>query len=64
MYSQDLASNNLQWLICHKTQVTKPNQSRRKAYLRREAVTKIKTGGVRSTIKVLQTIIYDLMGKV
>ena len=24
MYKQDLASNNLQWLICHKT---KPNQT-------------------------------------
>ena len=25
MYKEDLSLNNLQWLICHKTQ-TKPNQ--------------------------------------
>ena len=24
MYKEDLASNNLQWLICHKTNLTKP----------------------------------------
>ena len=27
MYKEDLALNNLQWLICHKTQ-TKPNQTK------------------------------------
>ena len=29
MYKQDLALNNVQWLICHKTQPnhTKPNQT-------------------------------------
>ena len=29
MYKEDLALNNTQWLICHKT-LTKPNQSGKK----------------------------------
>ena len=27
MYKEDLALNNLQWMICHKTQSTEPNKS-------------------------------------
>ena len=27
MYKEDLALNNLQWLICHKPNLTKPNQT-------------------------------------
>ena len=26
MYKEDLALNNLQWLICHKTKPTKPTK--------------------------------------
>ena len=29
MYKKDLALNNLQWLICHKTKPTKPKMESR-----------------------------------
>ena len=31
MYKEDLALNNLQWLICHKTQPTKNQASKIKS---------------------------------
>ena len=36
MYKQDLVLNNLQWLVCHKTQ---PNQTK-PTYLRNEKINK------------------------
>ena len=34
MYKQDLALNNLQWLICHKTQINQTNHVSFKTWTR------------------------------
>ncbi len=33
MYEEDLALNNLQWLICHKTLIKPNNKRKKKAYI-------------------------------